>query len=223
GAAAASGRQCRPPRPRRRPDRADLPRAVAIDRVRPIPPLRRPRPRHALCPRPSPREGRPLRRHVRQRMDAGLRGRGAARGPDASRRGRRRGADPEGAGRVRGRVEPVRLDPRLQTLVLTVHILALCLALGPLIFFGAVVAPASFSVLPTHDMAGALQSPILSKLCLIGEASFLVLFGTSWLLTANGTPKLTRSLLTRLPILGFFAAIVIRQLLIPQIDRIRLE
>ena len=117
----------------------------------------------------------------------------------------------------------MRLDPRLQTLVLTVHILALCLALGPLIFFGAVVAPASFSVLPTHDMAGALQSPILSKLCLIGEASFLVLFGTSWLLTANGTPKLTRSLLTRLPILGFFAAIVIRQLLIPQIDRIRLE
>jgi len=117
----------------------------------------------------------------------------------------------------------VRLDPRLQTLVLAVHILALCIALGPLVFFGAVVAPASFRILPTHDMAGALQSPILSKLCLMGEASFLVLFGTSWLLTGNGAAKLTRSLLTRLPILGFFAAIVIRQLLIPQIDRIRVE
>ncbi len=85
------------------------------------------------------------------------------------------------------------------------------------------MAPAAFSVLPTHDMAGALQSPILSKLCLMGEGSFLVLFGTSWLLTGNGAAKLTRSLLTRLPILGFFAAIVIRQLLIPQIDRIRVE
>lgn len=117
----------------------------------------------------------------------------------------------------------MRLDSRLQTLVLTVHFLALALALGPLIFFGAVVAPASFRVLPTHDMAGALQSPILSKLCLMGEGSFLVLFGTSWLLTGNGAAKLTRSVLTRLPILGFFAAIVIRQLLIPQIDRIRVE
>ena len=117
----------------------------------------------------------------------------------------------------------MRLDVRLQTLVLAVHFLALALALGPLVFFGAVVAPAAFRVLPTHDMAGALQSPILSKLCLMGEGSFLVLFGTSWLLTGNDAAKLTRSLLTRLPILGFFAAIVIRQLLIPQIDRIRVE
>jgi hypothetical protein len=34
---------------------------------------------------------------------------------------------------------------------------------------------------------------------------------------------MTRALLTRLPILGFFSAIVIRQLLIPPMDRIRQE
>lgn len=117
----------------------------------------------------------------------------------------------------------MKLDPRLESLVLAVHLLALSLALAPPLFFGAVVAPAVFRVLPTRDMAGALQSPILSKLCLLGEASFLVLFATSWLLTSRTGARLTRSLLTRLPILGFFAAIVIRQLLIPPIDRIREE
>ena len=117
----------------------------------------------------------------------------------------------------------MKLDSRLETLVVTVHLAALSLALGPPIFFGAVVAPAVFRVLPTRDMAGALQSPILSSLCVMAEVSFLVLFGTAWLLTGSGAAKLTRSLLTRLPILGFFAAIVIRQLLIPQIDKIRQE
>jgi hypothetical protein len=117
----------------------------------------------------------------------------------------------------------LKLEPRLETVVLAVHLLALSLALAPPLFFGAVVAPAVFRVLPTRDMAGALQSPILSKLCLLGEASFLVLFATSWLLTGRTGARLTRSLLTRLPILGFFAAIVIRQLLIPPIDRIRQE
>ncbi len=111
---------------------------------------------------------------------------------------------------------------RLEPLALTLHLLALGMAFAPPIFFGAVVAPAVFSVLPTRDMAGALQSPILSRLCGIAEASFLVLFGTSWLLT-RGTPRGSRALLTRLPVLGFFAALVIRQLLIPPMDRIRRE
>ena len=110
----------------------------------------------------------------------------------------------------------------LDALVLTLHLLALGMAFAPPVFFGAVVAPAVFSVLPTRDMAGALQSPILSKLCGISEASFLVLFGTSWMLT-RGAARGSRALLTRLPILGFFAALVIRQLLIPPIDRIRRE
>lgn len=38
-----------------------------------------------------------------------------------------------------------------------------------------------------------------------------------------GEAKASRALLTRLPVLGFFAALVIRQLLIPPIDRIREE
>lgn len=114
-------------------------------------------------------------------------------------------------------------DSRLLALVLTLHLAALSLALAAPLFFGAVVAPTVFRVLPTRDMAGALQSPILSRLCLMAEASFAVLFATSWLLTARDTPRMIRALLTRLPVLGFFAAIVIRQLLIPPMDRIREE
>jgi hypothetical protein len=116
----------------------------------------------------------------------------------------------------------VKLDSRLEPLLLAVHQAALAMALAPPIFFGGVVAPAVFRVLPTRDMAGALQSPILSQLCGLAEASFLVLFATSWLLTRDSA-KGTRALLTRLPVLGFFAALVIRQLLIPPIDRIRAE
>jgi hypothetical protein len=111
---------------------------------------------------------------------------------------------------------------RLESLVLSLHLAALAMALAPPVFFGAVVAPAVFRVIPTRDMAGALQSPILSKLCGLSEVSFLVLFATSWLLTREAA-RGTRALLTRLPVLGFFAALVIRQLLIPPIDRIRAE
>ena len=106
---------------------------------------------------------------------------------------------------------------------MAVHLAALSLALAPPIFFGSVVAPAAFRVLPTRDLAGALQSPILSGLCVLAEASFGVLFATAWLLTRGGGARTARALLTRLPILGFFAALVIRQLLIPPIDKIRQE
>jgi len=114
------------------------------------------------------------------------------------------------------------VNPRLSPLVFGLHLAALAFALAPPVFFGAIVAPAVFHVLPTKDMAGALQSPILSKMCGLAEASFLVLFVTSWLLTRDA-PKGTRALLTRLPVLGFFAALAIRQLLIPPIDKIRAE
>jgi hypothetical protein len=114
-------------------------------------------------------------------------------------------------------------ESRIDGLVLTLHLAALALAFAPPVFFGAVVAPAVFKVLPTRDLAGAVQSPILSKACILAEISFAVLFATSWWLTRRDTPRNARALLTRLPILGFFAAIVIRQLLIPPIDRIREE
>ena len=120
----------------------------------------------------------------------------------------------------------MRLDfpPRLRPLLVALHLAALSFVLAPPLFFGAVVAPAVFHVLPTHDLAGALQSPILTRLCILTEACFGILFATGWLLAAgSGAQKTLRALATRLPVLGFFAAIVIQQLLIPPIDRIRRE
>ena len=50
----------------------------------------------------------------------------------------------------------MRRGTGLDSLALTLHLLAVGMAFAPPIFFGAVVAPAVFSVLPTRDMAGAL-------------------------------------------------------------------
>jgi hypothetical protein len=108
--------------------------------------------------------------------------------------------------------------------VLILHLFALAMALGPPIFFGAAVAPWVFKILPTRDMAGALQSPILTRACWFLEASFTVLFVTSWLLGRwTAAPRLARSLLTRGPVLGIIAAFVIEKLLIPPIDKLRAE
>ena len=117
----------------------------------------------------------------------------------------------------------MRGDERVDSLVLGLHLTALALALAPPILFAAVIAPAVFGVLPTKDLAGAVQSPILSGICVMAEISFAVLFATAWWLTRKDAPRTGRALLTRLPVLGFFAALVIRQLLIPPIDRIREE
>ena len=115
-------------------------------------------------------------------------------------------------------------SPGLLTLVLAAHLFALALAIGPPIFFGAAVAPLAFRILPTHDLAGALQSPILTRACWFAEASFAVLFVTSWLLGRwSSAPRLQKSLLTRAPVLGMIAAVVIEKLLIPPIDRIRTD
>jgi hypothetical protein len=117
----------------------------------------------------------------------------------------------------------MRPSSRLQSPVLFFHLAAIALAIGPALFFGAIVAPAAFRVLPTRDLAASLASPVLSGACLIAEVAFAVLFATAWWLTRDGAPRLTRSLLTRLPVAGFFAALVIRELLIPPMDRIRRE
>ncbi|HEY1251178.1 MAG TPA: hypothetical protein VGH97_08290 [Thermoanaerobaculia bacterium] len=118
----------------------------------------------------------------------------------------------------------MRVETRtFRPLILVLHLAALALAFAPPVFFGAVVAPSVFHVLPTKDLAAALVSPILSRLCVLAEACFGVLFATGWLLTGRGAPRMLRALATRLPVLGFFAAIVIQQLLIPPMDRIRAE
>ncbi len=111
----------------------------------------------------------------------------------------------------------------MDAFVLFLHLAALSLALVPPIFFGAAVAPAAFQVLPTRDLAAALVAPILSKACLLAEIAFVALFLTSWFLTRKSAPRLTRVVLTRSAVFGFFAAIVIRQLLIPPMEEIREE
>jgi hypothetical protein len=47
-------------------------------------------------------------------------------------------------------------------------VLALVVWIGGIIFFGAVVAPTVFSVLPTHDLAGNVVTRSLSTLHLMG-------------------------------------------------------
>jgi hypothetical protein len=47
-------------------------------------------------------------------------------------------------------------------------LLALVLWIGGIVFFGAVVAPAVFTILPTHDLAGKVVTRTLANLHLIG-------------------------------------------------------
>ena len=113
---------------------------------------------------------------------------------------------------------------RFEPPVLIFHLAALSLALGPPVFFALAVAPASFRVLPTRDLAATLQSPILTTLCRLEEGSFAVLFLTSWLLSRWwNPPRLSRTLATRAAILGMITAVVIENLIIPRMDRIRSE
>ena len=97
-----------------------------------------------------------------------------------------------------------------EALVLFFHLAALCLAIGAPVFFALAVAPASFRVLPTRDLAASLQSPILTTACHLAEGSFAVLFLTSWLLGRWWeAARLTRTLATRAAILGMITAVVI--------------
>lgn len=109
----------------------------------------------------------------------------------------------------------------LEAPALVLHLLAIVLVLGPPVFFGAVVAPQSFHLLPTRDMAGALQAPILARLCWIAQGGFAVLIATSWWLTREEASKLLKMLMTRAALLGLIASLVIEKLLVAQIERIR--
>lgn len=118
----------------------------------------------------------------------------------------------------------MKVAERFEAPVLVLHLVGLALAVGPPVFFAVAVAPASFRVLPTRDLAASLQSPILASACRLAECSFGVLFLTSWLLGRWWeAPRLTRTLATRAAILGMITAVVIESLLIPPMDRIRSE
>ena len=60
-------------------------------------------------------------------------------------------------------------------------LLCLVVWLGGIIFFGAVVAPTVFSVLPTHDLAGRVVNRSLGLLHWIGLVSGLVFLLCSWI------------------------------------------
>lgn len=108
--------------------------------------------------------------------------------------------------------------------VLTLHLIALALAIGPPVFFALAVAPASFRLLPTRDLAASLQAPILTVACRLLQGSFAVLFLTGWSLAKWWeAPRLTRALATRAAILGMIAAVVVEKLLIPPMEKIRTE
>jgi hypothetical protein len=109
----------------------------------------------------------------------------------------------------------------LEAPAILLHLLAIALVIGPAVFFGAVVAPQAFHLLPTRDMAGALTAPIVTQLCWIAEGAFLLLMLTSWWLTRDGASKLLRILMTRAAFLGLIAAVAIEKLLVSQIDKIR--
>ena len=118
----------------------------------------------------------------------------------------------------------MKLPARLEAPLVSLHLLALTLAIGPAVFFGLAVAPAAFRILPTRDMAAALTGPILTRACWLAEASFLVLLATGWLLSGRWeAPRLARSLLTRAAVFGMIASLVVEKLLIPPIEKIRQE
>src|SRR5215472_12237885 len=115
----------------------------------------------------------------------------------------------------------LRLAPRWEGVVLTLHLLALTLAIGPAVFFAFAVAPTLFHAL-TRDMAAELTAPILTRACWLSEGSFAVLFLTGWLLAGErDASRLSRSLMTRAAILGVITSLVIEKLLIPPIEKIR--
>jgi len=117
----------------------------------------------------------------------------------------------------------LRLSSRWEGVVLTLHLLALTLAIGPMAFFAFAVAPALFHVL-TRDMAAELTAPILTRACWLAEGSFVVLFLTGWLLASGrDVSRLSRSLLTRAAILGVITSLVVEKLLIPPMEKIRQE
>ena len=76
--------------------------------------------------------------------------------------------------------------------MLVLHLAALAMAIGPPVFFALAVAPASFRVLPTRDLAGSLQGPILTVACWLAQGSFAVLFVSGWLLDTNVLSELRR-------------------------------
>jgi hypothetical protein len=115
-------------------------------------------------------------------------------------------------------------SPGVAPIVLFWHFVALVAAIGPPVFFAAVLAPEMFRILPTRDLAASLAGPVLTKACWGAEGAFVILFATSLLITRWWeAPRLWRALMTRAAVLGIIAVLVVEKLLIPPIEKIRAE
>ena len=179
-------------------------------------------------PAASTREGGPVRRHVRQRLDPGLRARGPPRGPAPSRPRTRGGSLP----RSRAEYAPSREghggppSPPGSRSSSSSTCSPSALAIGPPLFFGAAVAPSRLPHPSDAGHGGAPPEPDPDPRAAGSlEAELRVLLPDVLADSAAGPRRRGSSALplTRAPILGMIAAVVIEKLLIPPIDRIRAE
>jgi hypothetical protein len=83
------------------------------------------------------------------------------------------------------------------------------------------VAPAAFRVLPARGLAGDLNGAVLSTMCRLLEGAFAVVFATTWALTRLRPRPRSVVVARRLPVLGFFAAVVTGDLVIPVLEKLR--
>ena len=114
--------------------------------------------------------------------------------------------------------------PGVASIALFWHFVALVAAIGPPVFFAAVLAPQMFRILPTRDLAASLAGPVLTRACWIAEGAFALLFASSLLISRWWeAPRLWRALMTRAAVLGIIAVLVVEKLLIPPIEKIRAE
>jgi len=103
-------------------------------------------------------------------------------------------------------------------------LLSLVVWLGAIIYFGAVVAPALFSVLPTHQLAGAVVARTLAVLHWIGIFSGIVFVACSMaysrLSVGTAQPFAPRHLL----VYAMIALVIISQFVISaRMNTLRLE
>jgi hypothetical protein len=110
---------------------------------------------------------------------------------------------------------------RFEGPLVALHVVALSVVLGAPAAFAFAMAPIALRVLPTRELAGAVNGAVLTAVCRMIEGAFGVLFATTWLLTARQRRSRVVIVMRRLPVLGFFAAMVIDRLAVPAMDRLR--
>ena len=102
------------------------------------------------------------------------------------------------------------------------QLLALIVWLGGIIFFGAVLAPTVFHVLPERQLAGALVNASLTKLHFIGLGCGVVFLLASLFSGSRSDQRRGRPYLQQLAIATMLALTCISQFrIMPRMDRLR--